>query len=1042
MGASPSVLEENKHKFIKEWVQTELTNFAPIYKKQYSLAFLSHIHDELVQRKQEHTQLLKQRDAPEEAVVVYQESVLCFYDNKKWKERFVVVRASYSLECHESYETFMKGMPSLYKLPTTGGTILTTEEKYMEVVDRCFPDSDNVKEDFAPPMVGMPGQFPVYLRLPYQRDHYFCLLQEAKHAKFISVLSDCIRHQNQDFLKKEMYEVKAFTKAIQLYRQDKGLYEPWDMMIGNDVQVLANLTMEELLPCLEKDMFPRLKAKKTERKRMWFATIEAAYNLVQETLTEGMVALNNECLETTEQQSTLMRSDMDQIMSSRAFLENKLRATVAELATEYCKQHIAPRLPAVLEEIMGPISLGFEEARQISEHMMENLCRKYQEGMTEEELQQALGEMSKPDLKSCYEKVSCLRDQIKEFNYPNCRGLEHSTQIDIQQLVDNVAYTFGMLLNSSSQDNINLVDAMVKAKHRVLKQYDYDSSTQRKKIFQKALLSITLPSVRAFLAPTFQKDLPDFQQYIFDDYVNFINVESVYEDILEQILQEDINKVVKEAASMKKYNLFMESRYRMSLSTPPESPDTTNSLKKVSDPLPSSSLLSHGLKKAGEDRVEAEKIVQQELITAKQDESQAHAQPEIVKVPAGEDRIKAEKIVEQVVMKAKQEDDQAHAQPEVVKVSAGENQIEAERMVQQEVMTAKQEDPRVHVQPEIVKVSAGENQIEAERMVQQEVMTAKQEDPRVHVQPEIVKVSAGENQIEAEKMVKQELMTAKQEDDQVHAQPEIVKHKVEENEVPVNAATEIKARAETSGTFTVVEEMLVATQSLEKKTYASPPDVVAITTETLVDPFILSNTELAKTIPKLMEIQASEIPVQAGPPVGDRGSMDQKPQMEDLTFVSAESETKSAAQQTAPEVPCSSSVQPLDEEQSNNASGDTKVRVYDLTSVGAPAYEDRTQDGNGMQDFSDNSSWTTEEEGDSIDDDDVTMDSTKAITTPEDTLILKRETKISDVNMNVTNNSTEPRSDAARPLDCIKEIRELVVEVIEVEEEIQHCPKH
>lgn len=58
----------------------------------------------------------------------------------------------------------------------------------------CVKD---VKEDVAPPLVGMPGQFPVYLHLPYQRDNYFCFPQEAKQAKFISVLSDCIRHQNQ-----------------------------------------------------------------------------------------------------------------------------------------------------------------------------------------------------------------------------------------------------------------------------------------------------------------------------------------------------------------------------------------------------------------------------------------------------------------------------------------------------------------------------------------------------------------------------------------------------------------------------------------------------------------------------------------------------------------------------------------------------------------------------------------------------------------------------------------------------------------------------
>ena len=40
-----------------------------------------------------------------------------------------------------------------------------------------------------------------------------------------------------DFLKKKTCEVQAFLKAIQLYRQDKGSYEAWDMLIGSDVRV-------------------------------------------------------------------------------------------------------------------------------------------------------------------------------------------------------------------------------------------------------------------------------------------------------------------------------------------------------------------------------------------------------------------------------------------------------------------------------------------------------------------------------------------------------------------------------------------------------------------------------------------------------------------------------------------------------------------------------------------------------------------------------------------------------------------------------------
>lgn len=60
----------------------------------------------------------------------------------------------------------------------------------------CVSIAD-VNEKFAPPIIGMPGQFPVYLRLPYRRDYYFCFRQDARQAEFLSILSDCIRHQNQ-----------------------------------------------------------------------------------------------------------------------------------------------------------------------------------------------------------------------------------------------------------------------------------------------------------------------------------------------------------------------------------------------------------------------------------------------------------------------------------------------------------------------------------------------------------------------------------------------------------------------------------------------------------------------------------------------------------------------------------------------------------------------------------------------------------------------------------------------------------------------------
>ena len=62
-------------------------------------------------------------------------------------------------------------------------------------------------------------------------------------------------------------------------------------------------------------------------------------------------------------------------------------ATVAEPATKYCMEHVEPYLSAVLEELMGPISLGFKDARELSEAMMDQLYQEYQNGMTKDEVQ-------------------------------------------------------------------------------------------------------------------------------------------------------------------------------------------------------------------------------------------------------------------------------------------------------------------------------------------------------------------------------------------------------------------------------------------------------------------------------------------------------------------------------------------------------------------------------------------------------------------------------------------------------------------------------
>ncbi|XP_067310020.1 protein Niban 1 [Pseudorasbora parva] len=565
MGASSSsLLDESKISYIRGRTEAELKNFSPHYRRQSCVAFFCHLKDEVEQHRAGQAQLLKQKEPPQASEVLYKDSMLYFDENRKWRERFVVVCADYSLELHDSQESYTKGTPARHKLLPTGGTVLTSEEKYTAVVDKVFPDPNGSKEEPPVPVVAVPGPLPVYLRLPYRRDSYFCFQQEEKRARFVSILNDCIRHQNQDYLKTMACEVQAFLKAIHFYRQEKGHYESWDMLMGRDCEVLANLVMEDLLPSLQTELMPKLKGKKTERKRVWFATVEATYELVYEQLQKGLESLKNECKDSNKQQEALIRSDMDQIVNSQTFLETKLQALVSEPAMKYCSESVAPYLTSILEELMGPVSAGFQAARLLLEDELTRVCKDFPQGGVTEELKSALQQVGRDRMEDCYQHVNVLKEQLQElrnrFKFSNSTRVVHCTQNQMQQLMENAVFTFEVLLQSSLKDKPDKqASVMEKAKLRVLKQFDYDSSTVRKKIFQEALVDITLPAIKRNLAPSCKTELQNFEQFIFADYTNFVQVENIYENILLNLLNNEVNKVVKEAASLRKNNLFADS---------------------------------------------------------------------------------------------------------------------------------------------------------------------------------------------------------------------------------------------------------------------------------------------------------------------------------------------------------------------------------------------------------------------------------------------------------------------------------------------------
>ncbi|ELW69735.1 Protein Niban [Tupaia chinensis] len=342
--------------------------------------------------------------------------------------------------------------------------------------------------------------------------------------------------------------------------------------------------MEELLPTLQTDLLPKMKGKKNDRKRAWLSLLEEAYNLVQHQVSEGLSTLKEECRTLTKGLEGTIRSDMDQIVNSKNFLIGKIKAMVAQPAEKSCMESVQPFLASILEELMGPVSSGFSEVRSLFEKEVDELSQSFQTTKDCVQLKEHLGRLLSLPLDSvkmepCYVKVDLLQERLQDlksrFRFPHVDLVVQRTQNYMQELMENAVFTFEQLLSPHLQGEASKTAvAIEKVKLRVLKQYDYDSSTIRKKIFQEALVQITLPTVQKALASTCKPELQKYEQFIFADHTSVIQVENVYEELLHQILLDETLKVIKEAAILKKHNLFEDN-----MALPSESVSSLTDLK-------------------------------------------------------------------------------------------------------------------------------------------------------------------------------------------------------------------------------------------------------------------------------------------------------------------------------------------------------------------------------------------------------------------------------------------------------------------------------
>ncbi|CAB1332651.1 unnamed protein product [Coregonus sp. 'balchen'] len=188
-------------------------------------------------------------------------------------------------------------------------------------------------------------------------------------------------------------------------------------------------------------------------------------------------------------------------------------ALVLPRAEQLLRGSVQPYLSSILEALMEPTSRGFSEVRDVFFRELVEVSKNTLNGEGKDKLGEHMEKISMlafhpVKMQSCYEKVEqlSLEGLQQRFDVSSPSVFIQRAQILMREQMDNAVYTFEQLLHQSlegkGQRGENLCKTIQCCQDRVLKKYDYDSSTVRKKFFREALLQIIIPYMLKQLTPS------------------------------------------------------------------------------------------------------------------------------------------------------------------------------------------------------------------------------------------------------------------------------------------------------------------------------------------------------------------------------------------------------------------------------------------------------------------------------------------------------------------------------------------------------------
>ncbi|NWQ95727.1 NIBL2 protein, partial [Burhinus bistriatus] len=457
-------------------------------------------------------------------------------DSCSWQENYFILLGDFTLQWFESEEALRKGCEPRGSTVLSGYLLLSSPVEYAKSLgDLCQGLAGD--SPFADP----PGEFLFFLYHPFRRHFCFCAGSAGSRRIWRAALRDGIRYRSTELQRRDSLEAEAFVEAVRFYRQERGRYGAGDLFLGSEPEILGNVLMEDLLPVLRSQVLPSIRGSERRRQQLWLQFLQEVYRLILSEISSEFQGFQKEKEKLQIELEKKIRPDLDQMLTLKDQIASKLQAMVQGPAESCCGQGVEPHLDDVMEELVRPISSGVEAVRSLFAWRVDEMIRLVRSSpvtLLQKELL-ALGRTSwQPEvMQPCYEEAELYRESLRgleeRFGFHGVTSLILSAQNLMQQLMQNATHTFQQLSQQPlgrASGRHQLTRVLEQVKERVLKKFDYDSGSLRKRFAQEWLVHIFLPFLLKHLESGCKLELPRYESFVFADFGGIINLENLYEE--------------------------------------------------------------------------------------------------------------------------------------------------------------------------------------------------------------------------------------------------------------------------------------------------------------------------------------------------------------------------------------------------------------------------------------------------------------------------------------------------------------------------------